>query len=326
MATSDLARFFGYVQAFELAWLTDDWAPLGDFFTPDARYVSPGAGPFGAGGSGRDGVVAALRASTRDMDRRFDVRIPEILEGPVSRDGGIWMRYALTLRRAGLPELRMTGDHLVKYHDGRIHELLDTPERGAGERAEAYLREHGARLRPAGAPLATDVAPHDLRDLELAVRKSLVRCYGAAKSQQDADAALAVCSDGFLLETPPFGTSARGKHEARAQLALFFSVFPDYRVTVDGMSAEGDAVACWGTAHLTFAGPFLDVAPTGRSAEVPFVSVFTCDSAAIGGERFYFDLGTLCRQIGVPVEVLQRTLGMLDGAEYHAVPVAAAGA
>lgn len=326
MATSDLARFFGYVQAFELAWLTDDWSQLGDHFTADARYASPGAGPFGEGGTGRDGVVAALRASTHDMDRRFDVRIPEILAGSVVREDGVWMRYALTLRRAGLPELRMTGDHVVKYRDGRIAELLDTPEAGAGERAAAYLREHGARLRPAGAPLAADAAPHDLRDLELAVRRSLVRCYGAAKSQQDVEAALAICSQDFVLDCPPFGTIVRGKDEARPQLELFFAAFPDYGVTVEGMSAEGDSVACWGDVHLTFAGPLLDLAPTGRAARLPFVSVFACDSTALRGERFFFDLATLCRQIGVPVESVQRALGGLVAAEQHAAPLAAAGA
>ena len=30
MATSDLERFFGYMQAFEMAWLSDDWSGLGD--------------------------------------------------------------------------------------------------------------------------------------------------------------------------------------------------------------------------------------------------------------------------------------------------------
>jgi steroid delta-isomerase-like uncharacterized protein len=260
------------------------------------------------------------------VDRRFDVRIPEILDGPVAREDGVWMRYALTLRRAGLPELRMTGDHVVKYANGRIRELRDTPEPGAGVRAEAHLREHGAELRPPGAPLASGVAAPDLRDLELAVRRSLVRCYGAAKSQQDVDAALALCSEDFLLDTPPFATAARGKDEARLQLELFFSVFPDYRVTVEGIAAEGDAVACWGRAHMTFAGSFLDVPPTGRSAELPFVSVFTCGSGSVRGERFYFDLATLCSQIGVPVERMQRTLGLLREAEREAAPRAAAGA
>ena len=36
------------------------------------------------------------------MDRRFDLRIPEVLAGPTTRPDGVWMRYAL--RRSTLKE------------------------------------------------------------------------------------------------------------------------------------------------------------------------------------------------------------------------------
>jgi len=327
MTNTSLTSFLAYARAFELAWLTDDWSGVAACFTEDARYDVHDAGPFGGGGAGRDGVVAALRDSTRAMDRRFDVRIPEIVAGPEPRPDGVWMRYALTLRRAGLPELRTTGTNLATFApDGRIATLVDTPDAGVGARAAAYLAEHGAALRPAGAPLPTELAPHDARDLEHALMRSLVCCYGAAKSQQDVEAALAPCSDDFVLDTPAFGTVARGKDEARAQLRVFFDVFPDYRVSVDGIAAERGSVACWGTAHLTFGGPFLGIAPTGRTAHVPFVSVFACDAGAVHGERFYFDLATLCAQIGVPVERMTDALAALRPAQPDAAPREAAAA
>ncbi|HZR84020.1 MAG TPA: nuclear transport factor 2 family protein [Candidatus Binatia bacterium] len=298
---SDLARFFHYAQAFELAWLGDGWGHLADHFTADALHVVHGGGAFGDGASGRAAVVDGLRDSTRRVDRRFDVRIPEILEGPIVRPDGVWMRYALTLRRAGLPDFRFEGRHLAAYERGRIRSLEDWPEPGTAGRLAAYLATHASRLHPEGGVAPPALSPNDVRDLDAAVARSLARSYGAAKSQQDIDAALAVCSEDFVLETMPLGLAARGRGEARRQLETFFGAFPDYRVTVEGIAAEGASVACWGRALMTFDGPFLGFAPTGRAADLPFVSVFACEGGALRGERFYFDLATLCDRIGVPV-------------------------
>lgn len=59
-----------------------------------------------------------------ERDPGFDARIPEILEGPLTRPDGIWTRFALVLRRAGVPELRLEGAHLTVYADGRALRML----------------------------------------------------------------------------------------------------------------------------------------------------------------------------------------------------------
>ena len=51
---------------------------------------------------------------------------------------------------------------------------------------------------------------------------------------------------------------ARGDMENRIkeqQLALFFHVFPDYGVSLDGMAAGEGVVACWGSARGIREGP-----------------------------------------------------------------------
>lgn len=310
MARTDLEAFFAYMQAFELAWLADDWSTLGEHFTEDADYDAVDAGPFGAGGEGRKGVVAALAASTRGIDRRFDVRIPEVIDGPRTTPDGIFMRYRLTLRRAGLPDFVSHGDHLATFAGGRIAKLLDTPDAGTGARLEAYLAEHGDRLRPAGSPLTTDLDARDLRDLDAATARSLTRAYGHAKSEQDAGAALSVCSPDFVLDTPSMGSVTRGTEETRATLGLFFSVFPDYAFAIEGIAAEQGSVACWGHVRMTFGGDFLGIAATGRTAELPAVSVFTCAGGALTSERFYLDLAGLCSGIGVAVDDMRAALGL----------------
>ena len=312
MATTDLERFIGYMQAFELALLADDWSVLTDLFSPDTVYEPIDAGAFGSGGTGREAAIAALRASTGGIDRRFDVRIPEVLEGPLTRpDGAIFMRYSLTLRRAGVPDFVSYGDHVTTYANGRIARIVDTPDAGTAARLAQYLEQHGAQLRPAGSPLATDVDPRDARDLDGAVARSLARAYGHAKSEQNTAAALAVCSPDFVLDTPALGTTGRGREEVALQLGLFFETFPDYRFAGEGCAAENGAVAFWGRVSMTFAGAFLGLAPTGRKVDMPAISVFRQQGGALTSETFFIDLATLAEQMGVSVDDMRARLAML---------------
>ena len=78
--------------------------------------------------------------------------------------------------------------------------------------------------------------------------RSLVRAYGAAKSAQDGDAALALCHEAFTIETVSFGITSRHRAETAEHLALFFDTFPDYSVTVDGLRPRESMPAC-GVVH-----------------------------------------------------------------------------
>lgn len=305
---SDLERFLGYARAFEQAFWSDDWTLLAPHWREDGVHLVHGAPPLGADDRGAAAAIAGLRASVHAIDRRFDVRIPEIVAGPCTREGGVWMRFGLTLRRAGLPELRFEGDHWTRYEDGRIALVEETVEPGAGERVAAYLLEHDARLKPAASPPAPPADPRDARDLETAVALALVRGYAGAKSEQDAGAALAVCSEDFALETVSMGLTTRDRKQAEQQLAIFFTAFPDYGVTLEGVAAGSGAVSTWGRARLTWRGPLFGLAPSGRSAELPFVAIFPTAGGQLRGERFFFDLATLCEQIGLPIDTLRARL------------------
>lgn len=303
-APTDLDLFFTYMRAFETACLAGDWSSVAACFADDARHDLPGGGPFGTSTRGRDAVIGGLRDSVTRVDRRFDVRIPEIVDGPEPTPDGVVMRYALTLRRTGLPELRFEGDHRTVFEHGRIVLLEDVPAPDTAARAAAYLAEHGAQLKPAGSPFAPPTAPADLADLDAAVGRSLARSYGHAKSHRDIGAALALCHEGFRLDTVSLGVVAHDRKEAEQQLGLFFRAFPDYRVTLDGMASSAGTTSAWGTARMTFDGAFLAAKPTGRSATLPFFSVFTHGLGGLTGERFFFDKASLCEQIGLPLEAL----------------------
>lgn len=288
--------FARYALAFEQAFASDDWTALGEHFTPDATYETFGAAPLAGCAAGRDAVVARLRGLVGALDRRFDRRVPVVLEGPSARDGGVWIRFALTLERDGLPPLTVTGHHTALLDGARIARLEEYVPAREGEAIAAYLAAHADRLRPARAAALPPPA---------ATMRRVVADYAAAKSRQDVDAALALCSDAFRLETVALGVTAEDAAAARVQLGIFFTAFPDYGVTLEGSAAGEATLAAWGRARLTFAGPLLGMAPTGRTAELPIFCVFTFDGERLAGERFVFDLAELCAQTGLPLDVLR---------------------
>ena len=128
---------------------------------------------------------------------------------------------------------------------------------------------------------------------------TVVQQYAKAKSRADVDAALAVCTEDFVLETVPFQIIARGKDEARMALGAFFSAFPDYEVTLDGM-LEGDRdVAAWGVVRATMWGDLLSQKATGRAFELPMSCIFTLAGGRLASESFFFDLNQMCEQLGL---------------------------
>ncbi len=294
-------RFAHYAMTFEQAFVTDDWAPVAEHFSEDAVYETFGAGPLAGRAQGRAAVVERLSRGVNGLDRRFDERVPEILEGPTEREGGVWMRFGVTFKRAGLPDLRFTGDHTTYFDAGRIYRIEEYVPTTVGTAVDAYLAAHGARLKPATVEPPTSPA----------TMRRLVGAYAAAKSRQDIDGALALCGDDFELETVALGSRAVGSAAARLHLGLFFLAFPDYHVALEGLAADDGSLAAWGRARMTFAGPLAELAPTGRTAELPVFCVFTFAGDRIRSERFFFDLATLCEQTGMPLEPVRASAAAL---------------
>src|SRR5688572_29083634 len=94
-----------YAMDFERTFADDDWTRLVPHVAPNAEREVLGGGILAYHSVGRDEVLGDLKRNVQDMDRRFDLRIPEVLAGPEERDGAVWMDWRLTLRRAGIPDL-----------------------------------------------------------------------------------------------------------------------------------------------------------------------------------------------------------------------------
>jgi steroid delta-isomerase-like uncharacterized protein len=54
----------------------------------------------------------------------------------------------------------------------------------------------------------------------------------------------------------------------------FHAAFPDGRVTIEQMIAEGDTVALRATYHGTQTGQFQDIPPTGKTVTVPAMDMY----------------------------------------------------
>ncbi|WKX68832.1 ester cyclase [Streptomyces sp. XD-27] len=136
----------------------------------------------------------------------------------------------------------------------------------------------------------------------------LAQALAVAKRRQDVPASLRLFHPDVVLETPAFGTTARGLAENERALRRFFASFPDYDVDLHGHASDGDTLVCWGTARLTMTGNRFGVRPNGKRAEIPVFLQFTFKDDVIAGERFFFDLATLCAQSGVSTDAVRRTL------------------
>ena len=141
-----MERFAAYAAAFEKAFESDDWTIVEPFLTEDAVYHVTGPPPLGGSHEGRDAVLAGFKASVDTLDRRFDVREVQLVEGPTQKDGAIWFRWAGTYRREGLPDFQLKGEEYVWFEGDRIRRLEDHISDEMHAQATAYLAEHGGRL------------------------------------------------------------------------------------------------------------------------------------------------------------------------------------
>ncbi len=146
-----IARFLAYAQAFEEAFLSDDWSVVEPFFTADAVYETIADPPLGGIREGRAAIMTGFKGSLDAFDRRFATRQVQLLEGPAERDGAVWMRWRGTYTAPGAPVLVLEGEERAWFHGDRLRRLEDRISPESVANTMRYLVEHDARLKPAPA-------------------------------------------------------------------------------------------------------------------------------------------------------------------------------
>ncbi|HEX2174219.1 MAG TPA: ester cyclase [Dehalococcoidia bacterium] len=130
--------------------------------------------------------------------------------------------------------------------------------------------------------------------------QAIVRRHLEAENQHRMEETLATLTEDCVFEDRALGRTYHGREGARAYYRLWWDAFgvtvmPSgaRHVTTDGVLISE---AGYRGAHR---GEFLGIPPTGRDIELRFVVFVTFRDGLMSGERFYYDLTGLLRQLGV---------------------------
>ena len=132
---------------------------------------------------------------------------------------------------------------------------------------------------------------------------SIARTFYDAWNERDFDRGANLMADDGEIVIVGSGQHLRGQDGARQFSTMWATAFPDGRVTVDNVVAEGDRVAVEYTGRGTQTGP-LDgpagtVPATGRSVTLQLCDVWELREGKAQTLRTYFDTASLLTQLGV---------------------------
>ena len=122
---NDIEVFARYAAAFEAAYASDDWKAVRNSFADDAVYEVEGDNPFAGTWKGRDAIVDHLIESVNQFDRTYDERLLEATRGPEMQGDAVFIAWAVTYKKKGQPDLKVTGEERAWVKDDKIVRLKD---------------------------------------------------------------------------------------------------------------------------------------------------------------------------------------------------------
>jgi steroid delta-isomerase-like uncharacterized protein len=134
-------------------------------------------------------------------------------------------------------------------------------------------------------------------EAQLKINQDCVRRHLEFENAQDMEGTLSTLHPECLFEDLPLGKVYRGIEGARQYYAELWTAFD---VTVESRlrhwTTDGNLIA-----ETTFVGAhradFLGNPPRGMSIRLPLIVIVTFRDGLMAGERFYYDLAMLLRQI-----------------------------
>ncbi len=134
------------------------------------------------------------------------------------------------------------------------------------------------------------------RAADVEANKGLVRrLFADVFNAGDLDAADALVREDYLQHSP---TVAPGRAGLKAFVADLRRAFPDLRVEVDDLIAEGDRVVARVVGCGTHRGEYLGIAPTGRPFCAAAIDVFRIEGGLLAEHWDVMDLYGLLLQLG----------------------------
>jgi predicted ester cyclase len=124
--------------------------------------------------------------------------------------------------------------------------------------------------------------------------KAVVRRHFAAMTDQRPETWDEIMADDFVLHGSGLPPGRSGYVNA---LRVAWAAFPDYRVEIEDLVAEGDRVAVRYLDRGTHLGEFLGLAPTGRSYRKPGLALYRLAGGRLVEAWFQEDDADFRRQV-----------------------------
>jgi steroid delta-isomerase-like uncharacterized protein len=132
------------------------------------------------------------------------------------------------------------------------------------------------------------------------INKDLVRRFTEVSNATDWDALRDIVTDDFRRHSSATEGPPVTSRDAFIALQKSFLVsFPDQRVTIEQMVAEGDRVAILARYTATHTGPMGDIPATGRPVDGPFLAIFRIDDGRIAEMWVEWDNVAMLKQLGL---------------------------
>jgi steroid delta-isomerase-like uncharacterized protein len=100
--------------------------------------------------------------------------------------------------------------------------------------------------------------------------------------------------------TPDFG---RGSESEKKRATLYRTAFPDVRLTIEDIIAEGETVTARWSCHGTHKGDLNGIAPTGKQFTISGISIARFDSGKMVEGWVNWDALGMMQQLGVVPEL-----------------------
>jgi steroid delta-isomerase-like uncharacterized protein len=102
-----------------------------------------------------------------------------------------------------------------------------------------------------------------------------------------------------LVEHTPFPAPTPGLAGHKQVLAMFRAAFPDLKVTVEDVIAEGDWTMLRWSGSGTHTGQLMNIPPTGKSVRITGMDILKLDNGKIKERWAEIDALGLMQQLGV---------------------------
>lgn len=147
-------------------------------------------------------------------------------------------------------------------------------------------------------PMSVGCAPS--ADSRLEANKELVRAFTEAGNAADWDRLSELLTEDFTRHSAATaGPPVTSREEFIRLQEGFLSTFPDQRVTLERVIAEGDYVAARATYSGTQTGAMGDFPATGRTATAPFLAMFRVEEGRLAELWIEWDNVAMLTQLGL---------------------------